>query len=149
MTSGSFKVMVAAGFLLGAVILAVPIRAAQQQTSQEIKQKVSKKANYLAAHATVLYNGSPRFVPIARTSISYATNTPQVVIKIGNAFYLNMEDVWLSSANAQGPWAAVHYIPEAIFEIVCTQLSVYPLDPYQLCSLPWTSGIIYSVWKPS
>jgi hypothetical protein len=33
--------------------------------------------------------------------------------------------------------------------IVCSQLNAYPFDPYQLCALPWVSGLSYTVWKPS
>jgi len=80
------KVMVIASILLSVVSLAMPIHAAQQDAGQQIKQPVTKKANIVAAHAGVRYNGPPRFVPIQGTSISYATNTPQEVINIGIIF---------------------------------------------------------------
>jgi hypothetical protein len=143
------KVMVIASLLLGVVGPTAPIHAAQQESGQEIKQKVTKKINVVAAHAGALYHGPPRFVPILETSISYAANTPQEVIHIGNNFYLYVQDVWLVSANAQGPWKAAQYVPKVVTAIVCSQLNAYPLDPYQLCALPWASGLSYSVWKPS
>jgi hypothetical protein len=143
------KVILIARLLLGVVSLTVPIRAAQQESGPEIKQRVTKKANLVAAHAGVHYQGPPQFAPIEKTSISYATNTPQEVINIGNNFYLNMQDVWLVSANAQGPWKAAQYVPEVVTAIVCSQLNAYPLDPYQLCAIPWASGLSYTVWKPS
>jgi hypothetical protein len=143
------KVMVIASLLLGVVSPTVPIHAAQQESGQGIKQKVTKKANVVAAHAGVLYQGPPRFVPIVETSISYAINTPQEVINIGNNFYIYVQDVWLESANAQGPWKAAHYVPEVVTAIVCSQLNAYPLEPYQLCALPWASELSYYVWKPS
>ena len=143
------KVILIARLLLGVVSLTVPVRAAQQESGPEIKQRVTKKANLVAAHAGVHYQGPPQFAPIEKTSISYATNTPQEVINIGNNFYLNMQDVWLVSANAQGPWKAAQYVPEVVTAIVCSQLNAYPLDPYQLCAIPWASGLSYTVWKPS
>src|SRR5271170_7547174 len=143
------KALVVASLLLGVVSVAVPIHSAQQETDPKIKQKISKKARGIAAHASVHYNGSPRFAQIAETPISYATNTPVEVINIDAVFYLNLQNVWLSSASAQGPWIAARYVPAAVPAIVCSQLNAYPFDPYQLCSLPWASRLSYALWKPS
>jgi hypothetical protein len=143
------KMMVIASLLLGIVGPTVPLHAAPQASGQEIKQSVTKKARAVAAHAGVRYMGQPRFEAIQETSISYATNTPQEVINFGNNFYLIMQEVWLMSPNAQGPWRAAPYVPKVVSAIVCSQLSDYPFEPYQLCALPWASGLSYSVWKPS
>lgn len=143
------RIIVIASLVLGVVASIVPIQAAPQQGGQQIKQPVTKNARAIAAHAGVHYKGQPRFVAIMETSISYATNTPQEVINFGGNFYLFLEEVWLMSPNAQGPWRAAPYIPEVVSEIVCSQINTYPLDPYQLCALPWLSGLSYSVWKPS
>jgi hypothetical protein len=142
------NVMVIGSLLLGVCSLAGPIHAAQQGTGPETKQYVSKKALKLALHAQALYKGPPQFVSIAETSISYATNTPDEIIHLGGFFYFNMQDTWLQSASTQGPWTVALYVPDAVVEIVCSQLNPYPLDPYQLCALPWSSGLGYSVWKP-
>jgi hypothetical protein len=143
------KVTVIGGVLLVVVILTTPILAAQQEGIQQIKQTVTKKARAVAAHAGVRYIGQLRFVAIQETSISYATNTPQEVINFGNNFYLNEQEVWLVSPNAQGPWRAAPYVPNVVMAIVCSQLNADPLDPYQLCALPWASGLSDTVWKPS
>ncbi len=143
------EIMVVASLLLSIVGPTVPLRATAQAASQEIKQSVSKKARAVAAHAGVLYLGQPRFVSIEGTSITYATNTPQEVLHIGNDFYLTLQEVWLVSPSAQGPWRAAPYVPKVVPAIVCSQLNAYPFDPYQLCALPWASGLSYSVWKPS
>jgi hypothetical protein len=143
------KMMMIASLLLGVAGLAAPIHAAQQEGSQQIKQSVTKKARAVAAHAGVRYMGQPRFVEIQETSISYATNTPQEVINFGSIFYLIMQEVWLMSPKAQGPWRAAPYVPKVVSAIVCSQLNAYPLAPYQLCALPWASGLSYTVWKPS
>jgi hypothetical protein len=143
------KSLLIASALLGVVGFKVPVCAAQQASGHEINQKITKKARNVAAHASVVYNGAPRFAPIAETSISYATNTPQEAIKIGGVFYLYTQDVWLTSANAEGPWSAAQHVPEAVNEIICSQLNFNPYDPYQLCSLPWEIGLSYAVWKPS
>ena len=140
------KIIVIGSLLAGIFHFAVPINAAQQG-GPEITQYVSKKARKMAAHAGVSYMGTPQFVAISQTSMSYASNTPQVVISLGNKFYLSMQDVWLESASAQGPWTVARYVPAAVAAIVCSQLHLDPLDPYQLCALPWSSGFIYSVWR--
>ena len=143
------KMMAIARLLLSVACLAVPIHAAPQDGSQEIKQSVTKRAREVAAHAGVRYMGEPRFVAILETSISYATNTPEEVINFGNNFYLFMQGAWLTSPSARGPWRVAPYVPEVVAAIVCSQLNVYPLNPYQLCALPWESGLSYTVWKPS
>jgi hypothetical protein len=143
------RIVVIASLLLGVLGSIVPIQAAPQEGGHQIKQSVSKRAIAVAAHAGVQYMGQPRFVPIMETSISYATNTPQEVINFGNNFYLFSEEVWLISPSALGPWRAAPYIPEVVSAIICSQINTYPLNPYQLCALPWSSGLSYSVWKPS
>jgi hypothetical protein len=143
------KMIAIASVVLGIAGLAVPIHAAPQEGRPQIKQSVSKKARAIAAHAGVSYMGEPRFVAIQETSISYATNTPEEVLNVGNNFYLFMQDVWLMSPSPHGPWRVAPYVPEVVATIVCSQLNAYPLNPYQLCALPWASGLIYTVWKPS
>ena len=143
------KMMTIASLLLGVAGLAMPIHAAPQEGSQQVKQSVTKKARAVAAHAGVRYIGQPRFVAIQETTISYATNTPQEVINFGNNFYLIVQEVWLMSPNAQGPWRAAPYVPKVVSAIVCSQLNSDPFEPYQLCALPWASGLTYTVWKPS
>jgi hypothetical protein len=143
------KLMVIAVLLLSVFVLTMPIRAAQEEEGQPIKQKITKQVKAVEHSARVLYKGSPQFVSIQGTSISYATNTPQEVIHLGDVFYLNIQNVWLASADAQGPWKVVQFVPEAVPAIVCAQLNVNPFDPYQLCALPWASGLSYTVWKSS
>jgi hypothetical protein len=138
-----------AGILLGLCSLTVPVRAGQQQSSQDIKQKVTKKTITLGAHTVVRYKGSPQFVAIEGTSVFYATNTPLGVIDFDKVFYVNVQDIWLESADAEGPWIPAPSVPQTVDAIICSQINAYPLDPYQVCALPWTSGLTYAVWKPS
>lgn len=135
--------------LLGVMSLCLPVHAAQQDGGQPIAQKITKTTIAAAANATVLYRGSPQFVAVAQTTISYATNSRQVVINIGDLFYLKTQGVWVVSSTPQGPWTAPHFVPEVIPAIVCTQLHPDPYDPYQLCTLPWGSGLTGAAWKAS
>lgn len=70
-----------------------------------------------ASHASVTYDGTPQFAPIQGTSLYYAVNTPQKVIKDGNLFYLCFQGVWFVSSEPQGPWRTAQYVPEQIYTI--------------------------------
>jgi hypothetical protein len=141
--------VVIASVFLGVIVPILPIQAQQPEGSQQIKQSVSKKNRKVAAHAGVSYMGQPIFLAIEETSISYAANTPEKVIHFGNNFYLFFQKVWMMSPNANGPWRVAPYIPQVVSVIECSQINSYPLNPYQLCAIPWTSGVEYLVWKPS
>jgi hypothetical protein len=70
-----------------------------------------------AAEAKVTYNGDPEFKPIQGTSLSYAANTPDKVIKVGDVYYLCLQGVWFMSPNAKGPWTTAKTVPKEIYSI--------------------------------
>jgi hypothetical protein len=70
-----------------------------------------------AAQAKVKYDGDPQFAPIEGTSLSYATNTADKVIKVGDVYYLCLQGVWFMSPNAQGPWTTASSVPQVIYTI--------------------------------
>jgi len=84
---------------------------AQIPTVMEIDPKSA------AAQAKVTYTGDPKFAPIQGTSLAYATNTPDKVIKVGDVYYLCLQGVWFMSANAQGPWTTAASVPQVIYTI--------------------------------
>jgi len=134
-----------ASLLIGFLGLAVQDYAAPQEGRPAIKQKVKKAAMQAAVHAYVFYHGEPQFSWIEGTSITYATNTPETVLKIDDSFYFHYrvlnstEEVWLISASAQGPWVPAQTVPEDAIAVVCGQLNVNPNESYLLCALPWPS----------
>jgi hypothetical protein len=65
----------------------------------------------------VEYGGDPHFEPIKGTSMSYATNTQDKVIKIGDVYYLCLQGVWFMSPNPQGPWTTCASVPQEIYTI--------------------------------
>jgi len=143
------KLVMIGGILIGLFGVAAPMLAGQQQTAQGTKQKVTKYDRSVAAHASVQYKGAPQFASIEGTTISYATNSLQEVVHIGVTFYLNIQDVWIASSNPQGPWIPVGYLPAPVPAIICTQVTSSPVNPYQICALPWSAGLTSSVWEPS
>ncbi len=70
-----------------------------------------------AEQAKVAYNGNPEFKPIEGTSLEYAVNTPDKVIKDGDAYYLCLQGVWFMSPNATGPWTTAKSVPKEIYTI--------------------------------
>src|SRR6266403_707624 len=69
------------------------------------------------AKVKVEYGGEPKFEPIKGTSMSYATNTQDKVIKVGDVYYLCLQGVWFMSPNARGPWPTAKPVPQEIYTI--------------------------------
>jgi hypothetical protein len=67
--------------------------------------------------AEVQYVGTPQFVPIQGTTLAYAKNTPNDVIRIGSHYYLCFQGVWFVSATANGPWEAASSVPLEMYSI--------------------------------
>jgi hypothetical protein len=70
-----------------------------------------------AAQVNVVYNGAPEFRPIEGTSLSYATNTTDKVIKVGGVYYLCLQGIWFMSTTPQGPWKTAPSVPQQIYTI--------------------------------
>jgi hypothetical protein len=70
-----------------------------------------------AAQAKVTYSGAPEFKPIEGTSLSYATNTSDKVLKVGDVYYLCLQGIWFMSTTPQGPWQTASSIPQEIYTI--------------------------------
>ncbi len=80
-----------------------------------IPQKAQVERSKLIAE--VQYSGKPEFKPIEGTSMSYAVNTSESVIKVGDLYYLCYQGVWFASKSANGPWQAADTIPKEIYTI--------------------------------
>jgi hypothetical protein len=88
-----------------AVLLAqVPTTAVVNRAEVEAKAKVD-------------YLGEPEFKPIEETSLQYATNTQEKVIKYGDVYYMCLQAVWFTSTTAQGPWKVADTVPAEIYNI--------------------------------
>jgi hypothetical protein len=70
-----------------------------------------------AAQVKVTYTGPPQFKPIEGTSMAYATNTEDKVIKVGDVYYLCLQGIWFMSAFPQGPWTTATSVPKEIYTI--------------------------------
>ncbi|MGF6604173.1 hypothetical protein P3T23_008928 [Paraburkholderia sp. GAS448] len=70
-----------------------------------------------AAAVKVSYSGEPRFEPIQGTSLYYAANTPDKVIKVQNHYYVCSQGVWFDSSSPAGPWKTSTSVPQVIYTI--------------------------------
>jgi len=83
----------------------------------QVPTTVTVNAAAAAAQAKVTYEGQPNFAPIQGTSMSYATNTAQRVIQVGDAYYLCLNGIWFLSASPTGPWQTAQSVPQQIYTI--------------------------------
>src|SRR5436309_5582147 len=84
---------------------------AQVPTTITVNQKEA------AAKVKVEYAGDPKFESIKGTSMAYATNTADKVIKVGDVYYLCLQGVWFMSPNPNGPWTTCTSVPQEIYTI--------------------------------
>jgi len=73
-----------------------------------------------SATIEVAYDGDPAFAPIDQSKMSYATNTAEQVIQIGNQYYCCHQGVWFISNSPNGPWTACVAVPPEIYTIPAT-----------------------------
>lgn len=64
------------------------------------------------AKVKVAYDGTPQFKPVEQTSLQYATNTQDKVIKYGDLYYLCFQAVWFMSTTPNGPWKTADSVPK-------------------------------------
>jgi len=70
-----------------------------------------------AAKVKVSYDGPPKFEPIPQTSLQYAVNTQDKVIRVGDVYYLCLQGVWFRSTKPDGPWEVAPSVPKEIYTI--------------------------------
>lgn len=85
---------------------------------------------------TVAYAGDAQFAPIESTDMSYATNTTDTVIRVGDRYFLLQDGVWFMAESPNGPWQLAREVPEAIYRIPpsspvynVTYVRVYDTEP--------------------
>ena len=102
-----------------AVLASVPgtIEAADAVMLAQIPTTAIVNRAQAEAKAKVTYDGEPQFKPIEGTSLQYATNTEDKVIKVGDLYYLCFQAVWFVSASPNGPWKTADSVPKEIYSI--------------------------------
>ncbi|WP_246499101.1 SH3 domain-containing protein [Microvirga soli] len=113
---------------------------------------------------TVAYAGDARFAPMATTDLSYATNTTDTVIKVGDRYFLLRDGVWFMADSPNGPWQLAREVPDAIYAIPpsspvynVTYVRVYDTEPnavwygytmgYLFNFLAWGTYVYGTGWR--
>lgn len=101
------------------VLVAVPGTEAAKDAVllAQIPTTVTVDPTAAAAQVNVTYSGAPDFKPIEGTSLFYAINTADKVIKVDDVYYLCLNGIWFMSATAQGPWITAKSVPQQIYTI--------------------------------
>src|SRR6266481_329917 len=86
----------------------------------QVPTTMTVNAKTAASKVKVDYAGDPKLEPIKGTSMEYATNTTDKVIKVGDVYYLCLQGVWFMSPNATGPWTTCTSVPQEIYTIPST-----------------------------
>ena len=101
----------------GDVLAAVP--GTPQAYEAVVLAHIPKKAEVERSEvkATATYQGEPKFEKIEGTSMYYATNSPNDVIRVGDLYYMCFQAVWFVSTSPQGPWEVADNVAPEIYTI--------------------------------
>ncbi len=69
------------------------------------------------AAVKVSYAGDPQFVAIEGTTMFYAVNTPDRIIRVGDVYYLCYQGIWFVAHSPMGPWKTADLVPQVIYTI--------------------------------
>ncbi|HEV3224035.1 MAG TPA: hypothetical protein VGZ90_14195 [Puia sp.] len=71
-----------------------------------------------APQVTITYSGTPKFVTIEGTSLSYVVNTTEKVIMVSdNQYYACVSGLWYVATTPDGPWVLASSVPQVIYTI--------------------------------
>ena len=102
---------------LAAILASVPNTMEAREAALQAQIPRLASASRKDTRATVAYDGAPQFAPIDGTALSYAVNTGNDVIRVGDGYYLCEKGVWFTSASPSGPWAVATAVPDQIYAI--------------------------------
>ncbi len=102
---------------MAAVLASVPNTSEAREAALQAQIPHLATVTRKDATASVVYDGEPQFAPITGTALSYAINTRDDVVRVGDAYYLCAKGVWFTSASSSGPWAVATSVPDAIYAI--------------------------------
>ena len=101
---------------MGHILVSVP---GTEQANEAVMDNQIPQTSAIKRDATidVEYDGDPQFEPIEGTSMSYAANTAEQIIKVDDEYYACHEAVWYVADSAEGPWTVADEVPEQVYDI--------------------------------
>ena len=99
------------------VLAAIP--GTTQAKEAVIEAQIPKKITVKRKEATVnvQYAGKPQFEPVQGTSMAYAVNTMNDVIKLKEQYFCCFQGVWFVASAPEGPWKVCDAVPKEIYTI--------------------------------
>lgn len=119
------------------------VRSSVPGTSENAEARLKASIPQTARVATdgsvgveVAYSGDPKFEPIDGTSLTYAVNTNEQVIKVGDKYFVLKDGVWFVGLNPTGPFSVATEVPAEIYTIPpsspvynATYVRIYNTEP--------------------
>jgi hypothetical protein len=121
---------------MGFVLASVP--HTQEAQDAILLANVPHKAtiDIATAKVDVTYDGTPKFVAVEGTPMTYAVNTPYSVVFANGQYYCCYKAVWFQAPAAAGPWVVCTSVPQVIYTIPpsnplynCTYVVCYSSTP--------------------
>lgn len=100
-----------------AVLASVPGTAQAQEAVLRAQLPQTATLKKASAKFTATYSGPPKFEPVPGTSILYAVNTGDQILKVGEKYYACYQGAWFVSSSPAGPWVLAESIPQVIYTI--------------------------------
>jgi len=97
------------------VLAAVP--GTTQAEDAALLAQVPKTPALSAEQVRVTYDGTPQFLPVEGTTMQYASNSADKVLRNGDLYYLKRRGAWFIAPTPQGPWAPAAGPPDVIYTI--------------------------------
>lgn len=100
-----------------AVLASVPGTQASKEAILDNQIPQTAEIDRATASTNVDYDGSPKFEKVEGTSMYYAVNTSQTVLRLNGTFYAVDNGVWFESSSATGPWVVATNRPNEVENI--------------------------------
>jgi uncharacterized protein YraI len=119
------------------------VRASVPGTSESAEARLKASIPQMARVSTdgsvtadIAYSGDPKFEPIEGTGMTYAVNSNDQVIKVGDMYFALKNGIWFSATSPNGPWTVAKAVPDEIYTIPpsspvynATYVRVYQTEP--------------------
>jgi uncharacterized protein YraI len=99
--------------------------------------------------ADVEYAGEPRFERIEGTDLYYAVNSDDVVIRVGDKYYVVKDGIWFVGDSPEGPFEIARAVPDVVYTIPpsspvynITYVRIYDVEPDAVW-YGYTAGYLY------
>jgi hypothetical protein len=99
------------------VLSSVPGTQASQEAILDNQIPQTAEVDRKTATTTVEYDGEPKFEKVEGTSMLYAVNSPQTVLKMSNKYFCVDNGIWFQSTSPKGPWTVSEKRPEDVENI--------------------------------